>query len=737
MKRFISLLLTFIFITSCFCTVVFADVQPAVYEGLASKGDNHFAGMDSSSKALFGKSSGEVTYSYSGTGNKNGKFLMENPIIPNPGDKVKLSYQIAWEKYDANKSIIDFGMQGTGTYADGTEVNLAYNNACIRMWLDTSYLGSTSTSGKYSKITNAVKTPCNSWVTVDFLYEIGSSSNGGSPTKLSIYIDGTSVLNSYNYNINSKAIYDIKSISGMALGLYNVGYTVPFYFGDMTITHYPAAYTGLVVETTPWSGSSDLAKNFVANTDGSLVLKKADLKESDIEAASSNGWTFSYVDDAKDNIIKNGYIVMTKGDATYYKKVTATDRSFVNKMDMSSVTIGTYSIGNIRRLTDFEVNNSVLSSAEKSETSNKYLRLDFNPPSDNKHNAIRYKTDSISAKEYYTNMAETGRVAYEFSYLVPDTIAERPLDVFIHTNVTPSETSGASLTSMGTRQYALRIENNSGGIIIPSENKDMKRATGYPIQSILPNEWHKFTFILDTDKDTMEVYHNGILAFTQEFEDLKNVSFMDVGYNKFGNTEKISNLSMCIDDLSFSYVSDDWKPSRVTIEPADPSVIIDDSLSIIRGNISSQAELDSALKSSDVYTYKYADGKVKAYDATMENIRTFLVVPADDDIIINGFDTKGFENNETGVKSKEVYVTNISDKSDVKIALILASYGINGNLVSIDTCNYDNFYPRSTLKLQANIEVTELEPVKEIKAFLFTDMDTIKPIRPSVSNIKN
>ncbi len=721
MKRFMAIMLSVMLICTCIAPVAFADgvvsstKVPVAFEELSF----HGVGM-SYEYGMFGMESSEQNYRVNfsaASGNKNQKVPMANDrkFTMSDGDRVKISTKFAVDAPVTTSKHLAMGPLNANE--DNTRLIFGPYSGGLNSF---SAGPSCPPENGYTKIASPIKT----WVTYDFVYDMVESDGTVYIDKCSLYIDGEPSFVEYDFRNNDGSLFEASEIRGIYYG--ERGQKKDVHMADMSVTYYPEGCTEAVVLENPWEASG-LGQYFKENTtDHTLLLINPSLTDEQIAAAAPTGWTFSKVsyDDAADG--KIDYIKMVNGDTSYYKRIIVQDYVEIRNVTFTDARISTNTIyggggdstygtrySGVTTKSDGTLIPEISTTSPKSEN-NQYVKMSY-PKLPENQNWIcgLVHTDAPGTSSPYINGALSGRVAYEWSFMV-DEFATKSVACKMHINGTPGEkrvSDSEKWVPFQITDGVLRLDNTVTEISNP--------------QTVLPGEWHHFVIITDTADGTIDIYQNGVLIgrrqFTQDDEyPLNCINGMEVGFNTDDGTGVNVPHAINFDDFRIGYVAKDWTPETASVTSSAEGVTVNNDTSVILGNLT--ATSDVTLSEGAVAVL--SDGTLTVTDASGLVVRYYKI--CENEFSLTGFDLDGLTT-EAGEKSKTITIEN-NKAEPYSAVLILAAYSNDGALVSVDVSPSATVYTKQTKQLTASVTVTEDEPAAKFKAFLWENTDSAYPL---------
>lgn len=740
MKKLLSILLTVVMVSSLLTTNAFADgaeasAEPVTYNYSLKSCDNF--NVSDSAGNIFGASSDKnVKYVEMAKTGQNGKRAKldgdTSSKALSDGQMVKVSVTIASEDWNKNSKgyLLALGFDFSGSVRNEDNLMSSYVNVAKG-----NLGGVLDTFGKYTVDktgANAKPVPNKSWVKLDYVLTVASS---GEKCTASFYINGRPYVKDAAVTIDSTYGKSVTAVDAPSVCLRSkdVDEDASFYMSDLSMTIYPAHYTGVIVEANPFDAAADSA--FTSNTDGSVNLVDITVDSAAIAGKAGDGWTYSYINsNGGEDIADEGYIIMTSESGTvYYEKLTVpkttsllsftsdstwieTASKFQNRKFNGNVYLnGTYRKENSSTPVDVTFPNDL-----QGKDNNKAVSLSFSSPNGNAING--FMASSVGAeKNTYTLMLETGKIAYEASVLIP---------------------------SAGTRDFLFDVRYNS---VMSSKNDSTEQESSWVPMRVAPSgkvtfagdaeqgfedfainfgEWYRLTAVLNTNDDTGIFYINGRKAATYNFETLNTVSRYILGFTTQGmNDASQEAFSFAFDDLSIMRIRQDvpWTPAELELAASGENVKVDNVSGIIHASFESLDDFTDKIDIPAGATYSFYTDNTLATSVT-DAVGNYLVVKnADqtiireyvitsvDSFVVEGLDVSGLDT--TGEQSLDVTVTNMTGAIK-ELTVILAAYNSDKELVALDTVTKD-VCGKGATTYSPVIEIKDDVSVTSLKAFVW------------------
>ncbi len=735
MKRFMAIALSVMLLCTCIAPAVFADEAVSSAKSSAAFGDGSFGGatIEKAVSGMYGKSTDEqsqkVKFSLLPSGNKPSDVSKTTQTLnPEDGSKVKISTQFALESsysssHMAMGILVDVD-DGSGYVAarDTRTFIIPYSGSV------TSESGKTNADVPAANARASYPTPVKTWVTYDMVYNIVDRDGTKYVATYSVYVDGQPVFENHKFligtNKNTEVSFD--KVYGIYLG--ERGGRKDVHFANMSVTYYPPSCTENPITPNPWE-KSGLGSHFGTSTaDHILPLKTLSLTDQEIANAAPEGWTFSRVsyDDATDGKLEYIKMVNETTGASYYKRFVAGDYVAEKNIHFTGSRGG---------------NNAVYDGGAGSAMGIKYCGvtskgsnglnpeiINTNPKTnDNAYVKLSYTSlpeqlcglalaTQASGAYPYMNGELSGRVAYEWSFMVDEFTTNAIACRMFFNGTVGTDKLGSDYETW----IPFQVTNG----VLRFDEKGTVTSTG-KAQTVLPGEWHHFVIVTDTNKDTVEIYQNGVLIGTRQFTSadeylLDTVNGMEIGINNSGLSAVNVPQSISLDDLRIGSVSENWTPETASIISSAEGINVNNDTSVILGNLTSAADVTL----SEGATAVLSNGTLKVTDASGLVVRYYKV--CENEFSLVGFDISDLTT-AAGEKSKTVTIEN-NKAEPYSAVLILAAYSQDGALVSVDVSPSATVYTKQTKQLTAKITVTEDEPVAKFKAFLWKNTDSAYPL---------
>lgn len=729
MKKVVAIMLTLVMCISCIIPSVFADEAVSSVKYPAAFDDDSFNGATivKATTGMYGKSEDEQSrmVKFSGLSSKPSDIAKANQAFePQAGSKVKISTQFALDGSYTGSHL------AMGILVDPDSNNDDYVDNDTRTFI-IPYSGSvTSESGKTNAAVPAANarasypTSVKTWVTYDMVYDIVDRDGTKYIDTYSVYVDGQPVFEDCKFLIGSNK--DIAVSADKVYGIYHGerGCKKDVHYANMSVTYYPPSCTEEPITANPWEASG-LGSYFATNDDHTLLLTDLSLTDQKIIEAAPSGWTFSRVsyDDATDGKLEYIKMVNNTTGASYYKRFVSQD--YIRKINVNFTDATTtnanavWGTANGMRYVGVSTkgNNGLASDVIKANpktADNDYIKLSYTSLPD-KLCGLGLAT-KVSGAYPYINGELSGRVAYEWSFMV-DEFATNAIACRMFFN-------GTVGTDKLNDDYETWIPFQVTNGVLRFDEKGTVTSIG-KAQTVLPREWHHFVIVTDTNKDTIEIYQNGVLIGTRQFTSadeylLNTVNGMEIGINNSGLPTVNVPHSVNLDDFRIGCVSEDWTPETASIISSAEGINVNNDTSVILGNLTSAADVTL----SEGATAVLSNGTLKVTDASGLVVRYYKV--CENEFSLTGFDLSGLTT-DVGGQSKTITIEN-NKAEPYSAVLILAAYSQDGALVSVDVSPSATVYTKQTKQLTAKIAVTEDESVAKFKVFLWKNTDSAYPL---------
>lgn len=782
LKKFVLLLTIIAMLGTMISMPAFASEEstPTKYSVALKDGYWAFSKLTECS-ALYGKSDGEkdglIVFNNSPTKDyAGGTFVFDKDalsdgyITVNEGDVVKFTVQLAWDDmYDyysrlASNStpanyIINFRPLGT----TGTAVPGSYlNDFGVSFKPQDGIFQQASSGPSITGTQTPFMVPEKNWCTYDFVYTIGSATDGD---KLNVYADGVLVLK--DQPTKNKKTLNAYKITGISLYVPCSKLDTPSFAYDednFSVTYYPkgSTYTPVANAFNDAALDTDDIK-FAGLPDGSLHYIGSDAQPSNAEMqalikAGFNVTTeFVVSSDAANDPGRIGYIKMTHNDGTVrYKKVMGgkvVDLISLNFNDRESLDAtkedGSLASGSVEgyhmgygvgtKGTTYEVYYKGGSLGKKADN----YAIHYDAKNKTANQGLFFSSQLNDTYTTTAKMSATGIISYEFSLRIPDGVVgdDGVKQFYVHIRNKSDTNTFTPFT----------FDGRDNRVYYCKKTLDFKDETEEHFDSTLnETQWNRYAVIVNTLTDEVSIYRNGVFKWNSPAKyKLTSTGVMAMQY-----TSRV-NADFYVDDVVIRSVTPDYVP-----ETFAPEVISDESASWTNNEWryacskeSTAEEFKSALNVSEdceVIAYnsdytpapRFSEAKVIAVKNEDESIiRYYDVVPSEQvieyaqaDLLDVDFsaDSSGTLSDELTFTSgtKRLTATCHSYKDEYQnLNLIVAAYNDN-TLVALNTLYQRTSTGRQDGTITVDIVIPEGETVTKFKVFAMNDDNTLENLKP-------